>query len=79
MTKQIGWTGFGVRELYGYTWVSGQVHAVEDEEIALDILTQPDENFWEELAAETTKTEVLPEVKEGIPRKRKNSELNQES
>jgi hypothetical protein len=48
VSKIIAWYGIGRRELLGYTWgFSGQQVTVEDEEVALDILTQPGENFRE--------------------------------
>lgn len=47
MAKWIAWYGFGVRELHGLRWENGQAHLVEDEEVALDILTQPGEDFRE--------------------------------
>lgn len=47
MSKYIAWYGVGVRELHGFQWKNGEVHLVEDEMVALDILTQPDEDFRE--------------------------------
>lgn len=47
MAKWIAWYGYGVRELHGFRWENGQAHMVEDEEVALDILTQPGEDFRE--------------------------------
>lgn len=47
MAKWIAWYGYGVRELHGFRWENGQAHLVEDEQVALDILTQPDEDFRE--------------------------------
>ncbi|MCL4295684.1 MAG: hypothetical protein KJ077_08150 [Anaerolineae bacterium] len=47
MAKWIAWYGYGVRELHGFRWENGQAHLVEDEEVALDILTQPGEDFRE--------------------------------
>lgn len=47
MAKWIAWYGYGVRDLHGLRWENGQAHLVEDEEVALDILTQPGEDFRE--------------------------------
>lgn len=43
--KRIKWTGVGTREAHGFTWESGDVISIEDEEIALDLLTQPNDGF----------------------------------
>jgi hypothetical protein len=42
---KIQWQGSGLRIIHGYTFKPGQIVEVSDEEIALDILTQPNEPF----------------------------------
>jgi hypothetical protein len=50
--KKIRWNGFGRREIYGYAFTPGQVIEVTDDEQALDILTQPGEDFSEVIESE---------------------------
>ncbi len=57
MSKKIKWAGVSRREIHGYVFMPGQVIEVDDEEIALDILTQPGEPF----------VEVEPEAGEDTP------------
>ena len=47
--KYIQWNGspVTVREIHGYTFRRGQIHKVTDDEIALDMLTQPRDFFVE--------------------------------
>lgn len=47
MTRLIQWQGNGIRLIHGYNFTPGQAIEVEDDEIALDILTQPNEPFVE--------------------------------
>lgn len=61
MSKLIQWNGpsFKIREIYGYTFTSGQIHQVDDDEQALDMLTQPGDFF-----VEASEEEHLQEEKE---------------
>lgn len=45
--KTIQYRGAKIRIIHGYVFRPGQTHQVEDDNIALDILTQPDEPFFE--------------------------------
>lgn len=47
--KYIQWNGSGVviREIHGFAFKRGQIHQVDDDEIALDMLTQPNDYFVE--------------------------------
>jgi len=48
MAKHIRWAHpFKTREIHGLVFEPGQVHVVEDDMVALDILTQPGEPFEE--------------------------------
>ena len=42
---KIQWQGSGLRIIHGYTLQPGQTVEIQDDEIALDILTQPNEPF----------------------------------
>ncbi|MCG3208627.1 MAG: hypothetical protein FOGNACKC_02238 [Anaerolineae bacterium] len=72
MAKQIKWNGFGVRLIHGYVFRPGQVITVEDEQIALDILTQPGEPFSEVTPPAEPEPEPNPESSgEPAPAKRR--------
>lgn len=45
MGTWVQWFGYGVRTAHGYTWQNGDTHFIEDETVALDLLTQPGERF----------------------------------
>lgn len=45
MGKKIQWRGNSIRFIHGFVFRPGQVIEVENEELALDILTQPGEPF----------------------------------
>lgn len=45
MGTWVQWFGFGVRQAHGLTWENGTAHLIEDETVALDLLTQPGERF----------------------------------
>ena len=44
---KIQWQGTGLRIIHGYTFQPGQIVEIPDDEVALDILTQPNEPFIE--------------------------------
>lgn len=71
MAKQIKWDGFGVRLIHGYVFRPGQVITVEDEQIALDILTQPGEPFSEVTPPAEPASEPKESSGEPAPAKRR--------
>ncbi len=81
MATRIRWAHpFKIREIHGFVFQPGQVHVVEDDTIALDILTQPGEPFEEAEPDAPDCPEVTPIVSpaEVKPTKKRQSKAVQE-